>query len=283
MDVWLIIDGEKTGPVHDYEIRRRISAGELESATPAWHEGLPAWTTLSEIALFHDEFSPAPVADPPVEEAAPPGAPAPGVPPPIPGKPRLIRRFWARWFDIHLYVAIWWFLLWLSGRDIESLLFNPFVALTRLIPWFVIEILLIHRFATTPGKWLLAIHVLNSDGTKLTLSQSTRRALRVFFVGIGFAIPYVVLFCMGLSAYTSRRLGAPVWDHLGKHRLAVSPLSPVKLIVLILAFAGALVLQFGVISPYLMKAVIESLNTPESKPLREHFESNPWWSLPRRF
>ncbi len=284
MDIWLIIDGEKTGPFHDYDIRRRISTGELKSSTPAWHEGLAAWTTLPEISLFRDEFdlSPAPV-EMEVPEAPLPAEALPPTPPPVPGSPRIIRRFWARWFDIYLYVAVWWFLLWLTRRDIESLLFSPVVALTRLIPWFVLEILLIHRFATTPGKWLLGLRVLNSDGTHLTLGQSTRRALRVYFVGIGFAIPYVMLVCMGLSAYAAKRLGAPVWDHLGKHRLTAAPYSAWKILVLVFTFYAALQLQFGVIGPHVMKLALKSLNTPEAKPLKEFMEKNPYWSLPRRY
>lgn len=275
MDIWIIRDGEKSGPFHDYDIRRRISAGELEAGSPAWHEGLASWTTLAEIDLFKGEFLPEPTPAPVVEEPI-------ILPPPVPGPPRILRRFWARWFDIYLYVAIWWFLFWLAGRDIESLLKNQLVALTRLIPWFVIEILLIHRFGTTPGKWLLGIRVFNADGSKLTLAQSTRRSLRTYIVGIGLGVPFVMLFCMGLSAYTARKIGATVWDHLGAHRIVSAPASAWKILVLIFLFYGSLQLQFGVVSPHVMKVMKESLNTPEAKPLRDLLEKNPPWSLPRR-
>jgi uncharacterized RDD family membrane protein YckC len=280
MDIWLIKDGERSGPFHDYEIRRKIGAGDLEASSPAWHEGLPEWTTLSEIALFREEF---------IKKPEPEEPPAPSVPPPLPvappvtvEKPRIFRRFWARWFDIYLYVGVWWFLMWLTGRNIESLFTNPMVAMTRLIPWFVIETLLIHRFGTTPGKWLLGLKVTNLDGSKLSLGQSTRRALRVYFIGIGFAIPYVMLFCMALSAFTARRIGAPVWDHAGSHAVTSKPLSPWKLLTLIFAFFGALQLQFGVISPVVMKMMAKDLNSEEGKPLKELLERNPPWSLPRR-
>ncbi len=280
MEIWLIKDGEKSGPFHDYEIRRKIGTGDLEASTPAWHEGLPAWTTLSEIALFRDEFIEKPVSEEPAVQSAPP--PLPSSPPVIPGKPRIFRRFWARWLDIYLYVAVWWFLMWLTGRNIETLFTNPMVAMTRLVPWFVIEILLIHRFGTTPGKWLMGLKVTNLDGSLLTLGQSTRRALRVYFIGIGFAIPYVLLFCMALSAFTARRIGAPVWDHVGGHGVNARPLVPWKIIVLVFAFFGALQLQFGVISPVIMKLMAKELNTEEGKPLKEFLEKNPPWSLPRR-
>ncbi|WAC20804.1 RDD family protein [Luteolibacter sp. SL250] len=280
MEIWLIKDGEKSGPFHDYEIRRRIGTGDLEASSPAWHEGLPAWTTLSEISLFRDEFIKKPEPVEPTPQPGPP--PLPPIPPVVLGKPRILRRFWARWFDIYLYVGIWWFLMWLTGRNIEALFTNPMVAMTRLVPWFVIETLLIHRFGRTPGKWLLGLKVTNLDGSHLTLGQSTRRALRVYFIGIGFAIPYVLLFCMALSAFTTKRIGAPVWDHVGKHRVDPKPFVAWKVVTLVCAFFGALQLQFGVISPVVMKLMAKDLNTEQGKPLKEMLEKNPPWSLPRR-
>ena len=57
MDIWIIRNGEKAGPIHDYEARRKIEAGELTRDIPAWHEGLDAWRPLGEIPLFKDEFN----------------------------------------------------------------------------------------------------------------------------------------------------------------------------------------------------------------------------------
>lgn len=280
MDIWTIQDGEKSGPFHDYEIRRRIGLGELTGESPAWHEGLAEWTTLSEIPLFRNEFTKTPEKEPETPAVADVTV---STPPPIPGSPRILRRFAARWFDISLYIGLWWFLFWVARRDIESLLLNPFVGITQLLPWFVLEVILIHYLATTPGKWLLGIRVLNADGTKLSLSQSTRRALRAYVVGIGLGVPYVVLFCMGLSAYTAKKIGATVWDHLGGHRIAATDLSVWKITVLVLVFLGAVILRFGVISPHVTKFMIQSLDKPESQPMKEYLEKNPFWSLPRRY
>lgn len=282
MEIWLIRDGEKSGPFPDYEIRSRIAAGELESTDPAWHEGLAAWTPLEKIPVFHGEFRAPEIAEP--EPAAEPSVQttAPSAPPPIPGNPRIIRRFCARLFDIHIYVAVWWFLFWLARADIGSLLTNTFVAFTQLVPWVVIETLLIHRFATTPGKWLMGIRVLNSDGTQLSLSQSVRRALRVLTVGIGFGIPWVILFCMGLSAYTALKIKSTVWDHLGSHRIAASPFAPWKIGLLSVLFLASVFLQVSVTGPYAMELFRKNLNTPESEPIKKFFEKDPEWFLPRR-
>lgn len=282
MDIWLIQDGEKTGPFHDYEIRRKIGTGDLGASTPAWHEGLPGWTTLSEISLFSSEFE---IIKPVEEEPslAPVPPPLPNFTTNTPSRPHIVRRFWARCFDLFLYTSIWWLLMWFTGRNIEGLYTSLFVSITQLIPWFIIESLLIHRFATTPGKWLMGIKVLNQDGSLLTLAQAGYRSMRVLLVGIGFGLPLVSIFCMALSAFTTRRIGATVWDHMGKHRLITSPLSAWKVLCLILLMFTAIQLQFGVTGPVIMKLALQDLNTEESKPLREFLEKNPpLWSLPRR-
>ncbi len=57
MDIWIIQNGEKIGPIHDFDVRKMIENGELPAATPAWHEGLTAWKPLVEISLFERELT----------------------------------------------------------------------------------------------------------------------------------------------------------------------------------------------------------------------------------
>lgn len=56
MNVWIVIDGERQGPIADYEVRRRISAGEFTRDTVGWHEGCQEWMPLACMALFEREF-----------------------------------------------------------------------------------------------------------------------------------------------------------------------------------------------------------------------------------
>jgi uncharacterized RDD family membrane protein YckC len=274
MEIWLIKNGEKAGPFPDYEIRRKIEAGEIDAESPAWHEGLPEWLPISKLAIFETEFS-APVPKPPRVRESDPDRPQ-VLPPSIPEKAKLGRRFWARWFDAHLFLAIWWLTLWATGRNIENIFANRWIILTQLVPWTIIEVLLIHYFATTPGKWLLGLRVLNSDGSKLNLMESTRRAFRIYVLGIGLGWFPVSIFCMGLSAFTTYRLGSPLWDHLPKHRVRSSPLSAWKIIVLVVLFFVALQSQMAVQWPYQVKEVVKQY--PEMK---AYFEQNQPLSLPR--
>ncbi len=276
MEVWIIIEGEKVGPLHDFEVRRKIETGEFKPTTPGWHDGLPAWRPLVEIGIFTKEFT----ASAPVE-APPDPAPDPAddlQPPPVPLPPPCYgRRFWARWFDLSLYAALWWLCMWAVGQNIEAALFNPWLMFFQFVPWFAIEALLLHYFATTPGKWLLGLRVVNHDGSRLDLSAATRRSVRVLFTGIGFGWPPLALMCHALSVFMIKRFGSTLWDQAGNHRVTVKPLSFIRITAFILLFFTVLQLQMGVLSPYIVRQTVEQFPA-----LKAEFDRNPPWHLPER-
>ncbi|KAB2638355.1 MAG: RDD family protein [Verrucomicrobia bacterium] len=284
MDIWIIRNGEKLGPIHDYEARRRIQAGELASDTHAWHEGLDAWRPLCEMALFKDDMNwiqlgdldAGPTHEEKEEEAALLAATG-ASPPPRPSGMVLGRRFWARWLDIHVYIAIWWLGMWATGRNIEAVFGNLWVMAGQLVPWFIAESILIHHFATTPGKWLFGLRVVNTNGTPLSLSAATVRSFRILVGGIGFGWALLAVFCQTLSFFTARRLGNALWDHAGGHRVESQPLAAWRILAAVCIFFAALQLQMAVIAPYVFK------NTAEAFPfLKEELEKNPPWHLPPR-
>jgi uncharacterized RDD family membrane protein YckC len=276
MDIWIILDGEKSGPIHDFDIRKRIETGELPSTTPAWHEGLDAWRPLGEISLFSSEFD-RPFIDPGASPDLQRDFTARPSPPPLPEKAHIIRRFWARWLDLYFFAGIWWITMWIAGRDIEATLNDPWVLLFQYIPWFVIEALMLHRFATTPGKWLLGIRVVNNNGSFLSLPDASRRCGRVLFFGIGFGWGILSIVCQIMAVVSTRRIGRPLWDHVAGHRVTAAPLQPVGIAVYVIALFTALQLQFIVVAPYAMETAGKTFPA-----LKEQFEKNPPWHLPQR-
>lgn len=296
MEVWIIQDGEKTGPFHDFEIRRRIEAGELPATTPAWHDGLDAWRPLEEIQIFKSEFDkPFLNSEPPETQLEPEFEPEPltgpepksTLPPPIESKAP-VRRFWARWLDLYLYSAFWWLMMWAAGRDIGSVFQNVWIILLQFVPWFVFEAWLIHRFGTTPGKWLLGLKVTNDDGSPLALGESTRRAMRVLFIGVGFGWGVLALVCQAMSFFTMRRVGRPLWDHAGGHRVSAAPLHPLRIVVFVFVFFASLQLQGLVVGPYATEQFQKQF--PDLKErlekqfptLKEHFDQHPTPRFPDR-
>lgn len=268
MEIWTIEDGDKRGPFHDIEVRRRIADGELGPETPVWHDGLDDWTALAEIPVFAAELEAATRKDEPESEVMPPPLPE-EMRGPV-AKPTFVRRFWARWFDLIGFTALWWFALWLAGRDIRGILNSGWIMLFQLVPWFMLEAWLIHRWGRTPGKWLLGIHVLNDDGSLLSLAESTRRAVRVMFLGVGLGWGAVALVCQAMSWFFARKLGRPLWDQAGGHRVDKDSMAPVKVLVFVGAFWGLMMLQWAVVSPFVVEQSIKTF--PQ---LEEHYKKNP--------
>ena len=279
MDVWIIQDGEKVGPLRDYDVRGKILSGELTGDVPAWHEGQADWQPLHRLPIFEREFEM--LDENPIPRREPEPEPKPestASPPPLPAnaaQPHLVRRFWARWFDLYLYAGLWWLALWAAGRDIGGTLNNPWLTLFQYVPWFVIEAFLIHRFGTTPGKWLLGIHVRNDDGSPLTLPQATRRSMRVLFIGIGFGWGILALLCQIMAFFTTRKIGKPLWDAAGGHHLETKPISPLRVASYVIGLFAALQMQMVVVGPFVTEQMKKTFPA-----LREQIEKNPPWHLP---
>jgi hypothetical protein len=273
MEIWLIQNGKKTGPFNDYEIRDRIFNQLLGSDDYAWHEGLPGWVKLQEIDLFKNEFETAKAIQPPALPAVFPAARNQ-----VLSKikcPYLVRRFWARWFDLMIYLAAWWMLMYVAGGNIKEMILNQWVQLLLFIPWFAIEAALLHWFGTTPGKWLLGIRVVNEDGSALTLKSAMLRSLIVWIAGLGFGWGLLTALCHVMSWFTARNIGKPVWDHIGRHKVTVAPVNAVKIIAVIFLLIAAMQLQVAVRGPHDQEIFLQ-----EYPDFKEFFEKGKPWHFP---
>jgi hypothetical protein len=65
MDIYITKDGNRLGPFSIEEARRQRANGTILNSDLAWHQGLPAWVPLSEIA----GFNPLTTAMPPIPSA----------------------------------------------------------------------------------------------------------------------------------------------------------------------------------------------------------------------
>lgn len=260
MDFWLIRNGEKSGPLPDYEIRSKIESGELGPGDPAWSEGMPDWTPLGRVALFTELFD-RQVSNESLagSDRSPPPLPEP------PEPPAVYRRFWARWFDLFVYGALWWLAMWSSGKDLKALLVSPWLLVLHLVPWFLIEAIMIHHFGTTPGKSLLGLSVVNADGSRLAYGQSLQRAFRVMFAGIGFGLTLISPICQLISWFTVRRIGCTMWDRAGGHRVKVVPLHALKVSALALGLFIAVQVQSSILTPSILEIMAKDF--PELKEL----------------
>ncbi|MGJ8633810.1 MAG: RDD family protein [Luteolibacter sp.] len=277
MEVWLIRNGTKSGPFPDYEIRGRIEQGDLEGDVRAWHEDLPEWTELGKIEIFRKEFERvnSEAVPPPLPKELPERAesevPKKETDSEKAGKGILVRRFFARWLDLALYSAFWWLGMYLVGKDIGGLLSNPasLLFLTMYVPWFAFEALLIQKFGRTPGKWLMGLRVVSDDGSGLEFKESVWRSIRVMVAGVGFGFWILPLLCQTMSWFTARRIGKPIWDYLGKHKVVSEKLNPFRVIGLIVIFFAAAHLQMAVRGPHEQEIMLKKYPQME-----KYFESS---------
>lgn len=277
MDFWIIREGEKAGPYPDYEIRSKIEHGDLQPESRVWSEGLDGWTKLEDMKLFREEFGKRdPRSEPtptPVEKESPETPPLPEVK----KKAYIMRRFWARWLDLTAYGSLWWLGLYFSGRDISTALTSVWMLLPMYVPWFVLESWLLHKYRMTPGKWLMGISIQNEDNSHLTLTAATKRSLRVLVSGIGFGWSYLAAICQLMSWFTTRRIGKPIWDYLGEHKVEAKPLMPAKIIALILIFVVSMFLRLAIQGRHIERIMVE--NQPEMK---QYYDLWDWIYLPER-
>jgi uncharacterized RDD family membrane protein YckC len=250
MEIWLVQNGARTGPFAPYDIEGRITRGELEASQPAWHDGMAAWATLGEMPAFAGVFARAQAAG--VEQAA--EQLVRNAAPPLRAKPLLIRRFLARWFDLNLVNLVWWGGLALAGQDLTKVYLNTWLLLVPLLPWLLIESLLMRRLGTTPGKALLGLRVTNLDGSNLSMHQALLRTMRVLSLGVGLTVPLIMWVCQALNAWLTWRMGAALWDFAPGHRLDGRPVRAWQVILFGVVFLGILQLTGMIMMPVLLEA-----------------------------
>lgn len=275
MQLWVAINGVKHGPVPDYEVRGKIESGEYGPGTMGWHEGLDEWVPLEQMEVFKREFAEKP--DHSLDESSADGVAAGPVTGARPVETFWIRRFFARWLDIQLYSAAWWLGLYLANADIQAVVQDLLLMLSMYLPWVPVEAWLVSRAGTTPGKWLMGLRVLNQDGRKLDFPESLRRALRVYFLGIGIGWIPMAAVCHAVSWLHLKSMGSTLWDLRGGHRVDGKQWRWFRAPVFVFSIYMAIRMQMLVISPYVVEEVLKQY--PEMRPW---FEKNPPQHLPRR-
>ncbi len=273
MNVWIVIEGERKGPFADYEVRKKISSGEFTKETVGWYDGCVEWVPLARMPLFEREFAefyPAKVeVAPMVEEAETRGEWATGA--------YWMRRFWARWLDLHLFSGVLWLGLYVTGVDVGGVLRNVWMMLLLYLPWVPLEAYLIARYRTTPGKWLAGMRIVKPDGTNLDFAVSLRRALRVYFLGVGMGWGVISMICQSISFFTVRGTGRAVWDRDGTHVLEGRAWKPVRGVVVVAAYILVTQMQWIVIAPYFMEDMAK-----RHPKWHEWMEKSPPRHLPRK-
>jgi len=76
-----------------------------------------------------------------------------------------------------------------------------------------LEALLLSKFGTTPGKWIMGLRLEHADGRKLEFSHAATRTWEVFGRGYGYGIPIYNYYRMWKSYKEVRDGEEPEWDY----------------------------------------------------------------------
>jgi uncharacterized RDD family membrane protein YckC len=104
--------------------------------------------------------------------------------------------------------------------------------------WVPVESLLIGYLGTTPGKWLMNIHVNDSTGGRLSSGKSLKRAALMFLRGLALGVPLVWLGTMAFSSRYLQRNGFTTWDRDSGSRLTFGPIGAARIIIIIAVAAA---------------------------------------------
>ena len=233
-DQWFYtIKGEQSGPVGELELIEMYNTKVLRDSDLVWSLSMKDWKPLGEVLPKIMRVIPA-VTQIPQVPANPNIKPADsGGEYVLPSSPfdnprtrdmqdnsrRAWRRFSARIIDF-VFASFFTSFLWVSGlseeaiQEVVSSPQNPpaFLLGAVLAVLGIVEVFAINRIGMTPGKWILRIRVVHSEGRFLTLTESLKRYLYVLVRGMGFMLfPLFAIFFV-LSFVEVSQTGATLWD-----------------------------------------------------------------------
>ncbi|MCL4245930.1 MAG: RDD family protein [Candidatus Dadabacteria bacterium] len=213
--IWHYDSGNRPrGPYTESEIAGRIAEGEVTGQTLVWAHPMEEWLPAATVETFRAHFAKGePLLDDPTVPAGPGFVYVSQMQP------------WARYFARHLDYAAFGLvaivvsmLTFSSVHGILTMTGGQIIIAVILLTlvWAFVEAALISVYGTTPGKYLLGIHVADSEGRKPGIAQSLRRSLRVWAMGIGMALPIVGLVAQFLGWRALKRHGVAPWDRLSR-------------------------------------------------------------------
>jgi hypothetical protein len=219
--VWYyVLKGLVYGPTSANEVYGRIVDGRLPADVPVWTDGSSDWAPASDYVLFGKEGPDAadvtkaeelPESDlcPPMVSrddkttyrySTDPDATAQGIYVSVVDEPHPWVRYFARIFDLYVFVSILAFASGLLGlgRELFSnmMLANVVWTMAGIVLWIPLESLWLWLCGTTPGKWLLGVSVRPVVGRKLSFGRACQRSVLVATEGWVLGIP--VLYIVGL-------------------------------------------------------------------------------------
>lgn len=109
--------------------------------------------------------------------------------------------------------------------------------------WAFVEANLLSSIGTTPGKWLLGIHVITYQGNKPPLLEAFKRSIGVWWYGLGAGIVPVMPVMMAVNCVRLMKHRPMRWDRAGHFVVILDPRGYLKTsVALAIVVLGCLLL-----------------------------------------
>ena len=278
MEIFLVIDGQKTGPMTIYEVRDLLRKDKIDTNTLAWVKGMQKWQSLRDCPPFKDsidiEIATAERDSIIISQEDRESLIAPS---PVFNEPKPWLRLWAKLIDFPINTFLGFLFL---GKYLGKSKLNELVGPEALeqfwsqksptqtdvdtmvlllvsicISWIITETLLMSIFSTTLGKWILNIKTSKINGKRIDVFSAFARSFFVLFLGFGFWLFPFLFICPIISYVSLLRRKKTQWDRLLKLEVTHNELTPTRIISAVFSFilisnlVGILLLAPEQISP----------------------------------
>lgn len=129
-----------------------------------------------------------------------------------PAKILPFRRLLARATDLFLLLEAIVCIISLLHENYYFYLYSPGAMAVLQLASILIEPVLLHFTGTTVGKWIFGFQLTDMDGKRLTYRAALWRTIKVYFLGMGFNIPFLNLYRLYKSYQTVDEGWKAPWD-----------------------------------------------------------------------
>jgi|GEM_PF-1062350 len=253
MEYWISQKGKKRGPLKEWDIRSLIEDEDLTEDDLIWHTDLPTWEKVSNYSAFQSYFRKEPELSPEeaqveavkeelkqkIEEVTGKKVPEGAIIKIEKVKKHYwVRRGFAKVLDLFLYFSAFFIIANYFGLRFVIDPNIPWLLVTFLIPFLVIEGFLLYFYGLTPGKFILGLQVKPLEGTApLNYNRAFVRSAASWLFGMAMGMMPWFVIAMVLSYFSTKKRGITMWDAIGRTKvISLRPAKTMSIICFIFLF-----------------------------------------------
>jgi uncharacterized RDD family membrane protein YckC len=258
MEIFLVTNGVKTGPMSIYEVRDLLRKDKINTSTLAWTKGMKKWEPLRECPPLKNSID-VEIAETGFDEIVVTNEERDSIKESTKtlSKPRPWIRLWSKLIDfpIHTFLGFLFLKLYLGEETIksimgpealESLLKNEsntqpeletltLITITMIISWIITEGIFLACFTTTLGKWILNIETLKLNGKRIDPLTALIRSFYVLVFGFGLWVFPFLFICPVISYISLIKKKSTQWDRWLKLQVTHKELTGLRILAGIFA------------------------------------------------